>query len=234
MAWVSEPDQVRGDARQLEQDDADDLRALGNREVHQLLDRRHVGHVVPERREVVHAVGDRDRLVIVLGLHGLLHAGVEVADHGLERDHGLAVQLDHEAEHPVGRGVLRPHVDRDGLEFGGRRGGHAIRRWRCSLRGAGGSISGSGIGPCRRLAVDLLLQLHDAVDQGFGARRAARHVDVDRHHRVHALDDGVVVEDAAAGGAGAHGDDPLRLGHLVVDPAQHGRHLLADACPRRS
>ena len=45
------------------------------------------------------------------------------------------------------------------------------------------------------------------------------------HHLVHALDDRVVVEHAAAARAGAHGDDPLGLGHLVVDAAQHRRHL---------
>src|SRR5690625_6297400 len=35
-----------------------------------------------------------------------------------------------------------------------------------------------------------------------------------RSHVVHALHDGVVVEHAAGGGAHAHRDDPLRVGHL--------------------
>ena len=39
--------------------------------------------------------------------------------------------------------------------------------------------------------VDLLLQGHDAVDEGFGPRRAAGHVDVDRHDAVDALGHGV-------------------------------------------
>ena len=39
------------------------------------------------------------------------------------------------------------------------------------------------------MLVDLLLQLHDAVDERLGPRRAAGHEDVDRHDLVHALDD---------------------------------------------
>ena len=47
------------------------------------------------------------------------------------------------------------------------------------------------------------------------------------HHLVDALHDRVVVEHAAAARADAHRDDPLGLDHLVVDLAQHRRHLLA-------
>src|SRR5438552_18742958 len=80
---------------------------------------------------------------------------------------------------------------------------------------------GSRIRPLQGCAVDLLLELHDSVDQRFGARRAPGNVHVHRDHRVHALDDRVVVEDSPARGAGAHGDHPFRLGHLVVDSLQH-------------
>src|SRR5678815_2023090 len=82
-----------------------------------------------------------------------------------------------------------------------------------------------GPGLAQTLFVDLFLELHDPVDQRFGTGRTAGHVDVHRHHGVHALNDGVVVEDPAAAGAGAHGDHPLGLRHLVVDPLQHGGHL---------
>src|SRR3954449_3263377 len=51
------------------------------------------------------------------------------------------------------------------------------------------------------LAADQLLQLVEAVEQGLGAGRAARHVDVHRHELVSALDHGVVGEHAARGGA---------------------------------
>src|SRR3979411_3074374 len=79
------------------------------------------------------------------------------------------------------------------------------------------------------LRLDLALELKDGVKQGLGTWRAARYVDIDRHHLVHPLDDGVVVEHASAGGAGTHRDDPLRLWHLVIDLPQNGGHLLADA-----
>src|SRR5262245_50624746 len=47
------------------------------------------------------------------------------------------------------------------------------------------------------LLSDLALELHDAVDERLGARRTARHVDVDRHDLIDALHERVIVEDAA-------------------------------------
>src|SRR5690606_34706751 len=90
--------------------------------------------------------------------------------------------------------------------------------------------------------LDALLELDDAVEQRLRARRATGHVHVDGDDAVDALNDRVVVEDAPARGAVAHGDDPLGVGHLVINLAQHGRHLLRDAAahdhevglPRRS
>ena len=89
---------------------------------------------------------------------------------------------------------------------------------RSSSRAALGDLAGP----------DRLVQREDGVHQGLGARRAARRVDVDGDDLVDALDDGVVVEHAAGRGADAHRDDPLGLHHLVVDLAEHRRHLLAD------
>ena len=62
-------------------------------------------------RQVVGAVGERDDLVVVPVLAQLLEAGVQVADVRHHPDHGLAVQLHHQPEHPVGRRVLRADVD---------------------------------------------------------------------------------------------------------------------------
>ena len=81
----------------------------------------------------------------------------------------------------------------------------------------------------QRLLLDLAGQLEHGVEEHLGARRAARQVDVHRDDVVAPLDDGVVVEDSARGGAGAHGDDPLRLGHGVVDVAHDRGHLVGDA-----
>ena len=84
-------------------------------------------------------------------------------------------------------------------------------------------------GPLRaeRLVHDLGVDLEDRVHQHLRARRAARQVHVHRHDVVDALHDRVVVEHAAGGGADAHRQHPARLGHLVVDLAQHRGHLVA-------
>src|SRR3954452_11800623 len=74
---------------------------------------------------------------------------------------------------------------------------------------------------------DLLAQLEDPVHQRLRARRAARHVHGDRHELV-GRHDRVVVEDAHRARAGAHGDPPLRLEHLVPDAADDRRHLDRD------
>src|ERR1700724_3621507 len=73
-------------------------------------------------------------------------------------------------------------------------------------------------------APDLLLKQQHAVKQRFRGRRAAGHVDVDRHDAVAAAYHriGIVVV-AAAIGTGAHRDHVARLRHLVVDLAQRRR-----------
>src|SRR4051794_34097948 len=94
------------------------------------------------------------------------------------------------------------------------------------LLGALGSIA---LAPAEvRLLLDHLAQLEHAVHERLGPRRAAGHVHVDRHELV-GRDDRVVVEDAHRARAGAHGDRPLGLEHLVVDAADDRGHLDADA-----
>ena len=76
--------------------------------------------------------------------------------------------------------------------------------------------------------LDLLLELHEAVEERLGPRRAAGDVDVDRDEPVDALRHRVGPVRAAARRAGAHRDDPLRVGHLVVEALDDRRHLLGD------
>mmetsp|Transcript_10891 Transcript_10891/g.36089 ORF Transcript_10891/g.36089 Transcript_10891/m.36089 type:complete len:250 (+) Transcript_10891:102-851(+) len=79
------------------------------------------------------------------------------------------------------------------------------------------------------LTIDLLLQLQKPVNQGFGRRRAARHVDVHWDDAVAAPYHGVrVMVVAAAVGAGAHRQDVTRLRHLVVDLPQCRGHLVGE------
>ena len=81
-------------------------------EPEQLLDREHEDELVVLEREVVDPLRVRDRLPPRLVLHVLLEARVEVADHGLEPDDVLAVQVDDQAQHAVRRRMVRPEVDR--------------------------------------------------------------------------------------------------------------------------
>ena len=80
-------------------------------DVEQLLDRERVHELVGEVRRVVHARHVRGALHVRELLAGLLHAGVEVADDGLDAQHVFAVELHHEPQHAVRRRVLRTHVD---------------------------------------------------------------------------------------------------------------------------
>ena len=61
--------------------------------------------------EVVHPLDERDDLLPLLLLGGLLDAGVQEPDRRVGRDDGLAVELEHQPQHAVRAGVLRPHVD---------------------------------------------------------------------------------------------------------------------------
>ncbi len=79
------------------------------------------------------------------------------------------------------------------------------------------------------LAADLLLELEHPVEERLGRWRTPRDVDVDGHDAVAAAHDRVrVVVVAAAVRARPHGHDPARPGHLVVDLAQDGRHLVCE------
>ena len=72
------------------------------------------------RAEVVHPLDERDHLLPLLLFGGLLDAGVQEADGGVGVDDFLARQLQHDPQHAVRAGVLRPHVHghRLGAEFG--------------------------------------------------------------------------------------------------------------------
>ena len=108
----AEPHQMARDALQFRDQDADVLHALGHLDAEQLLHRQHVGQGVGLRPEVVHALDERHDLLPLLLLGRLLDARVQVADRGLGAHDLLAIELDDEAQHAMGGGVLRPHVHR--------------------------------------------------------------------------------------------------------------------------
>src|SRR5215211_2680257 len=61
--------------------------------------------------------------------------------------------------------------------------------------------------------------------QHLGSWRTTWNVNVNRNDLVDTLDNGVVIKNTTGRRASAHRDNPLRLRHLVVNPAQHRRHL---------
>ena len=91
------------------------LRAWWCLDAEKLFDSERVREVVEERRQVVVAVGDHHGLLPAQRLGLLLDPGVEVADHGLDPAHLLAVQVDDETQHPVRRRMVRTEVDGEKL-----------------------------------------------------------------------------------------------------------------------
>src|SRR5216684_2624781 len=75
------------------------------------------------------------------------------------------------------------------------------------------------------LECDFPLELNDAVDERLGPWRTSRYVHIDWHNLIHALNERIVVEDAANRCAGAHRDHPFGLRHLIVNTAERRRHL---------
>ena len=108
-------DQVGGDPVELHQQDPDHRGLLGDvvLDAEQPLDAEAVGRLVEERRQVVHPGAERDALGPGAELHVLLDAGVQVADAAAGLGHRLALELEDQPEHAVGRRVLRAHVDDD-------------------------------------------------------------------------------------------------------------------------
>ena len=77
--------------------------------------------------------------------------------------------------------------------------------------------------------LNLLTQLEDALNKGFGARRTARNVYIDWHDGVTALNRIVAVVEFPAGvGALPHTDHPFGIRHLFVEQVQPGSHLLRE------
>ena len=102
---------VAGDPVELGREDADVLGAARDLDVHQLLEGEDRRPLVEQRADVLERVRVADRLVVVGVLAQLLDAAMEVAEDRVEVDDLLAVELEDDPEHAVGRRVLRAHVD---------------------------------------------------------------------------------------------------------------------------
>ena len=103
--------EVRQEPADLAVEHADQLRALWHGQLEQLFRREAEGVLLVHGRDVVEPVEIADRLQVGLVLDELLGAAVEKADVGIDALHHLAVELEHEAQHTVGGGMLRPEID---------------------------------------------------------------------------------------------------------------------------
>ena len=90
---------------------ADQLRALRHGDADQLLDRERISVLLVHRRDIVEPVEIRQRLEIGLVLDQLLGAAMKQPDMRIDALDHLAVELEHESEHAVGRRMLRAEID---------------------------------------------------------------------------------------------------------------------------
>jgi hypothetical protein len=110
-----EPHQVAHDPVELHVDHAQVLSARRDIHAEQRLRRAAERVGVEVVGEVVHPLDDGDDLPVALVLGGLLDPGVDVADDRLQIAHDLALERDQQAQHPVRRGVVGAHVQREQL-----------------------------------------------------------------------------------------------------------------------
>src|SRR5262245_10152652 len=78
------------------------------------------------------------------------------------------------------------------------------------------------------LALDFVLKLYQAVEHHLRPWRASRDINIDRYDSVDALHGRIVVIETAGAGADSKRDDPLGVGHLLINSLQDGRHLVTD------
>ena len=83
----------------------------------QLLDGEREGVLLAHRRDVVEPVEIRHRLQVGLVLDQLLGAAMQQADMRIAALDDLAVHLEDEAQHAVGRRMLRPEIHRQRLDL---------------------------------------------------------------------------------------------------------------------
>ena len=109
---------LRGDVEEMREETADlgikhadQLAADRHRHVDQLLDGEREGMLLIHRRDVIEPIEIGHRLEIGLVLDQLLRAAMEQANMRIDAVHDLAVELEHETKHAVGRRMLRSEID---------------------------------------------------------------------------------------------------------------------------
>jgi hypothetical protein len=121
-------DPVGRHARQLVEDEPDELDARRRLDLHEALDGQRPRVIVRHRADVVEAIAQRHAADVCPLLGELLDGAMEVAEDRLDVDDRLPVERDEEMQHPMRRGVMGAEVDLD--QLGRRAGQHAIGRLR--------------------------------------------------------------------------------------------------------
>ena len=104
-------EEMRQEPADLGIEHADQLPAPRHLDAEQLLGGEAERVLLVHRRDVVEPVEIGDRLQIGLVLDQLLGAAVQEADMRIDPLDHLAVELQHQAQHPVRRRMLRPEID---------------------------------------------------------------------------------------------------------------------------
>jgi hypothetical protein len=116
-AVAAQPEQVIEQARDLGVHDPDVLRALGHLNVHQLLYSQAIGMLVGHHRHVVQAVHIGQRLNERAALGQLFRGAVQQSDMRVSALNDFAIELEHQTQHAMGRGMLGPEVQGVVLDF---------------------------------------------------------------------------------------------------------------------
>ena len=115
---AAEPKQVIEDARDFVEHRADVLRAYRHLETQQPLDGETVRVLVAHHRHVIEPIHVRQRLEVGLVLGEFFGAAMQEPDVRIRPLDYLAVELEHESQHAVRRGMLRAEVHRVVADFG--------------------------------------------------------------------------------------------------------------------
>ncbi len=199
------------------------------------------GVLLAHRRDVVEPVEIGHRLEIGLVLDQLLGAAMQQADMRIGALDHLAVHLQHQAQHAMGRRMLRPEIHREALDlgFGAARRASVI----CSpssrrLLVARQHVVHAFPGRQEIEAAEFLLELHRLVDHALLLLVVA-HLDIAGEREILAQRmalEAVVGEDAAQ--IGMVGEiDAVEIPGLALEPAggaEDAGRPTAPASPRRS
>ena len=105
-------EQMRQNAADLAEQDPDQLGAARHLDRHQILDGEAECVLLVHRSTIVEPVEIRDVLEVGPRLHELLRASVQQADVRIDPFDDLTIELEHEAQNPMGGRVLWAEVDR--------------------------------------------------------------------------------------------------------------------------